>query len=195
MRVNLILDKQSGEGRVRIVGKMAVGVVPLALLAGAAFAQQPPSGSADGRGQEFNVTAEERAALVPVQTAIAARNWAAAQTALGAAVAAARTPDARYAVGRFQLEIGLGTNDVTMQAHGIDNLIASGRVPASDLPVLYRNQGVLANNAGDKAKAEAAFARVVELSPNDPEALIQACTGQERPRKAGGSRAAHRPGH
>ena len=31
---------------------------------------------------------------------------------------------------------------------------------------------MLANNAGDKAKAEAAYAKVVELSPNDPEALI-----------------------
>ena len=40
------------------------------------------------------------------------------------------------------------------------------------LPVIYRNQAVLANNAGNKAKAEAAFAKVVELSPNDPEALI-----------------------
>jgi tetratricopeptide (TPR) repeat protein len=31
---------------------------------------------------------------------------------------------------------------------------------------------VLANNANNKAKAETAFAKVVELSPNDPEALI-----------------------
>jgi tetratricopeptide (TPR) repeat protein len=45
-------------------------------------------------------------------------------------------------------------------------------VPAADLPVLYRNQGVLANAAGDKAKAEAAFARVVELVPDDAEALV-----------------------
>lgn len=132
---------------------------------GQAAAQQPAQRS-------FNLSKEERAALLPVQNAIAAKDWATAQAGLATALAAAQSPDARYAVGRFQLEIGLGTNNVAMQAQGLDNLIASGQVPAADLPVIYRNQAVLANNAGDKAKAEAAFARVAELTPNDPEALI-----------------------
>jgi predicted Zn-dependent protease len=122
--------------------------------------------------RNFNLSKEERAALLPVQTAITAKDWAAAQAGLPAAVAAAQGPDARYAVGRFQLEIGLGTNNIPLQRQGLDNLIASGQVPAADLPVIYRNVGALANNANEKAKAEAAFARVVELSPNDPEALI-----------------------
>jgi tetratricopeptide (TPR) repeat protein len=110
--------------------------------------------------------------LLPVQNAITAKDWATAQAGLPAAVAAAQGADARYAVGRFQLEIGLGTSNVAMQAQGLDNLIASGQVPATELGVIYRNQGVLANNAGNKAKAEAAFAKAAELSPNDPEALI-----------------------
>lgn len=122
--------------------------------------------------RSFNISKEERAVLLPVQTAVTAKDWAAAQAALPAAVAAAQSPDARYAVGRFQLEIGLGANNIPMQRQGLDNLIASGQVPAADLPVIYRNQGVLANNANEKAKAEASFAKVVELSPNDPEALI-----------------------
>ncbi|HEX8620820.1 MAG TPA: hypothetical protein VF718_02535 [Allosphingosinicella sp.] len=122
--------------------------------------------------RSFNISKEERAALLPVQTAVAAKDWAAAQAALPAAVAVAQSPDARYAVGRFQLEIGLGANNIPMQRQGLDNLIASGQVPAADLPVIYRNQGVLANNANEKAKAEASFAKVVELTPNDPEALI-----------------------
>src|SRR5687768_3202107 len=87
----------------------------------------------------FNLTKEERAALLPVQNAITAKDWAAARAALPAAVAAARGPDARYAVGRFQLEIGLGTSDVALQAQGLDNLIASGQIPAADLPIIYGN--------------------------------------------------------
>jgi predicted Zn-dependent protease len=122
--------------------------------------------------QSFNFSKEERAALKPVQDAIGAKDWAAAQAAMPAAVSAAQSADARYAIGRFQVEIGLGINNVALQAQGIDNLIASGKVPAADLPPLYRNQAVLANNAGHKAKAEAGFAKVVELRPNDPEALI-----------------------
>lgn len=115
---------------------------------------------------------EERAALQPVQTAITAKDWATAQAGMPAAMAAAQGQDARYAVARFQLEIGLGTNNVQLQAQGIDAMIASGYVTGADLAVLYRNQAVLASNAGNKQKSEAAFARVVELTPNDPEALI-----------------------
>ena len=122
--------------------------------------------------RSFNLSKEERAALLPVQNAITAKDWATAQAGLAAAIAVAQSPDARYAVGRFQLEIGLGTSNVAMQSQGLDNLIASGQVPPADLAVIYRNRAVLANNAGDKAKAEASFAKVVELSPNDPEALI-----------------------
>ena len=120
----------------------------------------------------IKLSKEERAAMLPVQTAITAKNWVAAKAALPAAVAAATSNDGRYAVSRFQLEIGVGTNDIALQTQGIDGLIASGLVPAADLPVLYRNQAVLANNAGNKQRAEASFAKVVELTPNDPDALI-----------------------
>jgi tetratricopeptide (TPR) repeat protein len=159
------------------VSRIALGV---ALMAGTASvvatapaeAKKKPAAAAQPAQRTFNLSKEERAALLPVQTAITAKDWPTAQAGLSAALAAAQSPDARYAVGRFQLEIGLGLNNVAMQAQGLENLIASGQVPAADLPTIYRNQGALANNAGDKAKAEAAFARVVELSPNDPEALI-----------------------
>lgn len=115
---------------------------------------------------------EERAALLPVQNAVTAKDWAAAQAALPAAAAVATGPGGRYYVGRFQLEIGLGTNNVALQTQGMDNLIASGQVPLADQAPIYRNQAILANNAGNKAKAEAAYARAVELSPNDTELLI-----------------------
>jgi len=118
------------------------------------------------------LTKEERAALLPVQTAITAKDWAAAQAAMPAASAAVTSPGGRYAIGRFQLEIGTGTKNVALQAQGLDNLLASGQVEGEQLPILYRNQAVLANEAGNKAKAEAAYAKVVELTPNDPEALI-----------------------
>jgi tetratricopeptide (TPR) repeat protein len=140
-----------------------VGAVPFqAADAQPAQTAQRPSG----------LRPEERAALLPIQTAVAAKDWPAAQAALPAAVAVVQSPDARYALGRFQLETGLGTSNVAMQAQGLDNLIASGQVPPADLPIIYRNQAVLANNAGDKAKAEASFTKVAELSPNDAEALI-----------------------
>jgi tetratricopeptide (TPR) repeat protein len=141
------------------------------VVAAPAEAKKKPE-AAQPAQNSITLTKEERAAMAPVQTAITAKDWAAAQAGLPAAIAAATSPGGRYAIGRFQLEIGLGTNNVAMQSQGLENLIASGKVEAGDLPTIYRNQGVLANNAGNKAKAEAAYSKVVELSPNDPEALI-----------------------
>ncbi|HEX8625411.1 MAG TPA: tetratricopeptide repeat protein [Allosphingosinicella sp.] len=159
------------------VSRIALGVA--LVLGGAsvvatapADAQKKKKGEAAPAASGITLTKEERTAMAPVQTAVQAKDWAAAQAALPAAVAAATSPGGRYAIGRFRLEIGLGTNNVAMQAQGLDDLVASGEVNATDLPTIYRNQGVLANNAGNKAKAEAAFAKVVELSPNDPEAMI-----------------------
>jgi tetratricopeptide (TPR) repeat protein len=138
-----------------------------------ADAQKKKKGEAPAAAaQGPTLSKEERAALLPVQTAITAKDWAGAQAALPAAVAAGTSPGARYYIGRFQLEIGLGINNVALQAQGMDNLIASGQIPIADQGAIYRNQGILADNANNKAKAEAAFAKVVELSPNSPEALI-----------------------
>jgi tetratricopeptide (TPR) repeat protein len=160
------------------VSRLALGV---ALVLGGASViatapadakKKPEAAAAQPAARTYNLSKEERAALLPVQTAITAKDWATAQAGMTAATAAVTSPGGRYAIGRFQLEIGLGTNNAAMQAQGLENLIASGQVDAADLPVIYRNQAVLANNAGNKAKAEASFAKVVELSPNDPEALI-----------------------
>ena len=130
-----------------------------------AAAQQPPE-------RTFSLSKEERAALLPIQNAISAKDWTAAEAGLATAVGAAKNPDARYALGRFQLEIGVARNNIAMQRQGLENMIASGQAAAADLPVIYRNLAVLANNAGAKTEAEAAFAKVVELAPYDPEALI-----------------------
>jgi tetratricopeptide (TPR) repeat protein len=148
-----------------VLGGAAVATAP-------AEAKKKPEAAAQPAQRVFHLSKEERAALQPIQNAVTAKDWATAQAGMPAAMAVAQSADARYAVAKFQLEIGVGTNDVQMQAQGLEGLIASGQVPAADLPALYRNQAVLANNAGDKQKAEAGFARVVELSPNDPEALI-----------------------
>ena len=140
-----------------------------------ALAAVPMSGAAVAQAQAqqaITLSQDERSALLPVQTAVVAKDWAAAQAALAAVAGSATSPGARYTIGRFQLEIGLGLGDVAMQAQGIDTLIASGLVPAADLPALYRNQAVLANDAGNKVKAEAGFTKVVELSPADSEALV-----------------------
>jgi tetratricopeptide (TPR) repeat protein len=121
----------------------------------------------------YKLAPEERAALAPLQKAIDAKDWAAARAALPPALAAAKSKDARYVLGQFELQIGIGTNDVPLQATAVDTLIASGFPPAADLPALYRNQGAFALKAGNKAKAAEAFTHLAALEPRDPEPLVQ----------------------
>lgn len=128
-----------------------------------AFAQAQQS-------RAFSLTAQERAAILPVQAAVEANNFTAAAAALPAAQRAAQGADARYIVAQYQLRTGIGLNNREMEAAAIDALIASGSVPAADLPRLYYNQGAYAASIGEYEKAERAFARLVELAPNDAEA-------------------------
>lgn len=114
----------------------------------------------------------ERKTLAPLQTAVNAKDWATAKAALPAAQAAAQGPDAKYYLGQFIITIGLGTNDEALQSQGLDMMIDSGKVPAAELPKFYSNQAVFASKAKNNAKAEAAFAKVLELTPNDPNAMI-----------------------
>jgi tetratricopeptide (TPR) repeat protein len=163
------------------VSRFALGVALTlaggALAAGPAFAKKdppaPPAQPATG-ARTYNLTKEERVALAPAQKAVTAKDWAAAQAALPAAQAAAQSPDAKYVVGQFILQIGIGINNEAMQAQAVDALIASGGAQPSEMPNLYRNQAALALRATppNTGKAEAAYAKLIELTPNDPDTLV-----------------------
>ncbi|HEX2763006.1 MAG TPA: hypothetical protein VHM92_04050 [Allosphingosinicella sp.] len=169
--------------RIALGVAIIVGAGSVVATAPAEAKKKPAAPAAQPGARVMKFTPAERAALQPVQTAITAKNWTAAAAALPAAEAAAQGPDAKYAVARFRLEIGLGLNDLAMQSAAIDALIATGQIPAADLPSFYTNQGVLASNAGNKQKAETAFAKVIELTPNDPQALINLATVKNDLRK------------
>lgn len=143
----------------------------LGLAASAAEAQRRPAPVQQVR--TFSLTKEERAALLPLQTALAVNNYGAAAAALPAAQAAAQSADARYFLAQYQLRLGIGTNNRELQSRAIDAMIASGAVPAADLPQLYANQAALLTDAGEWRKAEAVLARLVELTPNDPAVIAQ----------------------
>ncbi|HEY0446420.1 MAG TPA: hypothetical protein VGD19_08180 [Allosphingosinicella sp.] len=134
-------------------------------------------------GAKLNLSKAERAAMAPLVTALQAQDWNAARAALPAAQSAAQGTDARYNVAALQLKIGLGLNDVAMQSAAIDALIASGGVPAANLPVLYRNQAALAQQSNNSAKAEAALTKWMELEPNNPDALVSLAENKAAGRK------------
>lgn len=146
----------------RLLTRSALGLA-LALAAGSASAQQAP-------GSELGKS--ERAALLALTTALDARNYPAATTALNTAQASARTGYARYLASALQLRLGIESNNYGLQSSAIDAMVASGAAPAAELPQLLQNQGALAVSAGKLDKAETAYTRWAELAPNDPAALL-----------------------
>ncbi|MBV8685203.1 MAG: hypothetical protein JOZ90_13915 [Alphaproteobacteria bacterium] len=175
----------------KLVSRFALGVA-LVIGGGAVVATSPAEAKKkqeEPAKPQLQISKEERAALMPLQTAVTAKDWAAAQAALPAAEAGATSGDAKRYLGYMLLQIGIGVNDEAMQARAVDTIIASGTAPAADLPQLYSNQAALAMrvNPVNRAKAEAAFTRLLELTPNDPEVLVNLAklkTEMKKPQEA-----------
>lgn len=99
-------------------------------------------------------------------------NPQAARAGMAQAAAAITSPDGKYIFGALELQLAEKLNDAALRASATDMVIASGMVPAASLPSLLRNQGMMAIDAHDVAKAESAFGRLAALSPSDPETAI-----------------------
>ena len=125
-------------------------------------------------------TEAERAAILPLQTAVNAQDWAAATAALPAAQAAATTPQAKFLVGNFQFRLGEGTNNDQLRAAGVDAMLASGAVPPDNLRTLVGAQASFAINAQNWAVAEPALIRYLELDAGNAERLRQLAEVQIR---------------
>jgi hypothetical protein len=154
----------------KIVSSLALAA---ALVTGSAVIAAPAEAKKKEQKEAAapQLSAEERAALLPVETAIKAGDFAAAQAALPAAQAAAQSADAKFYVGTFQYQVGGKLKDAKLQQAGLEAVIGSGKVAAEELPKYYSQLGFFAHEAGDAAKADWAFSRAVELQPDNVEAI------------------------
>lgn len=141
-------------------------------------AQQAPAPAAQGeqaqqqqqQGRQLSISRAERAALAPLEAAVRAQDWAAAQAALPAAQAAAQGADARYFVARASWQIANQTNNGQLEAQTLAQLVALPATPAEERVLFLNRQAELAFNANDFRTAETAFVRLLELNPNDAQA-------------------------
>jgi hypothetical protein len=155
-----------------LVASVIVGGALVSTPAAAQKKKAEAAAAAQPAGWQPKLTKAEAAALKPVEVAVNAQDWATAATAIAAAQPAVTSADARYYLGRFQLQIGAGTNNPQLQSQGIDAMIASGGGDPTQAVGLYKNQGAIALQAKDFAKAEAAFSRWAQLAPNDIDAQM-----------------------
>jgi hypothetical protein len=146
------------------------------LVVGAASlsAQQP--------ARSLALSREEQGPIAALQAAAAGYDRAAQDNALAAARAAARGADARYAVAHYQLEIGRARGDAAMQTQAVDFLVDNGLATPDEMPSLLSNQLSRAYSAGDMARTDRLLARIVELQPNNVEALADYAQFKSRAR-------------
>lgn len=167
--------------RIALAAALALGGTGV-VTASPAEAQQ----KARSEGAQLKLGKRESEAIRPLQEAIAAQDWAAAQAALPAAEAAAEGRDAKYFVGRAKLVIGSQTQNPALQKQALETLIALPNVPADELPVYLERQAELAFSENDFAAAERAFSRLLELNPNDPRILNNLAVVRSRMGDTGG---------
>jgi tetratricopeptide (TPR) repeat protein len=153
-----------------------------ALVASPALAQTAAPGTA-APARKFSFSKPEEDALFKLQEAIKTKDAAQIEAALVAARTAAVGTDAKYALATLELQLSRDSGDTAKQAAAVDALIASGGVPAADLPVLLKFQVNAALDRKDIAKAEAGMSRLLEINPNDPQVVMslgRLRTGQQR---------------
>lgn len=153
-----------------------------ALLVGGAVATAPfnpveaakkkKGEAAADTGRKLTITPAARPALGALDKAVKAKDKAAFDAALPSAEAAATTTDEKYFVARQRYQFTRDTSDAPGQLAALEAIIASGGAQGDELGSTHFNLGVLAFNANDFQKAEAAFVKAVELKPADTGAMF-----------------------
>lgn len=134
---------------------------------------KPAAAAAPAPARKFNFSKEARKPLNDLQKAVEAKDEAAYAAALPAAQAAAKNGDDRYVIAQFQLRHAIAANDDAGKVAAVQAMIDSGAATPEEMPTLYQNIGSLKYQAKDYAGAEAAFAKDVELRPNDTDAVLR----------------------
>ena len=166
------------------MGSASRFAVALALAFGAA--SLPVAAPASAQNAAPSLSKEERAALLAAETALNARDYPAATSAIAAAQSAARGRDARYYVARLQLRLARESANLGLEAQAIDALLASGMVPQSEVGLLQTAQAQIALRSAttreQRQRVEAMLARALEAAPSAETALTLAQLKMERRR-------------
>jgi tetratricopeptide (TPR) repeat protein len=146
----------------------------MALALGGVTVAAAPALAAQEEAQperKFNFSEEARPALAELSAASQAGDAAAFQAALAKAQAAAQNSDDRYVIAQFQLNHAIQANNEPGKLAAIEAMIQSGGATQAELPTLYSNLGAISYNSGDYAKAAQAFKQLLQLQPDNKDAM------------------------
>lgn len=159
-------------------------LLALAALLAAAF---PSPAGAQGvqtslelDGHVLSLTGPEMRALRDLGREVGGTNRGAQDRALVRAREAAQGRDAHHALAVYMLAMARQRRDDALLTEALDALIASELTPTDKLAGFLEMRGGIAFNAGDFETAKTDWTRVVELRPNDPDALNNLAQVQAR---------------
>ncbi len=119
----------------------------------AAQKKEKPKKEEAAKGKGLTASKAFAPALKKMTDATAAKDAAALQAALTEGTASAGTPDDKYLVGFYQLQLGIINKDQALQSQGLDVMIESGLTPAENVGVYNFYSGNFAYGAKNYAKA------------------------------------------
>lgn len=122
-------------------------------------------------GRKLMVTAQEMTALSELGLTLGGGNRARQDLALDRARSVVNGLDARYALARYELELGRQRGDDAMRAGALDVLIASDMTPADKLAGYLAVRGGIAARLGDFETARTLWTRLQKMKPDDPDVL------------------------
>ena len=160
---------------------LSLGGIGLASPALAQYSSPPPAsppqatpatGTSAQAEVKYDISKQARQPIIELQAAVNAKDTANIPAKLAAAQAKAKTKDDKYVIAQMQLKAAADRDDKAAMSQAIDAMIASGAVPAADMPGLYNSLGKIHYNAKAYDRASAAFQRVLQLDPNNVDAMV-----------------------
>ena len=149
----------------------------LTMLTGAAapaLAQTtaPAAAAAQPAPCQAGISKGARAALVALQTAVAAKDSANIPARIAAAQAVAKSNDDRCFIGQMQVKAAVDSNDLKSVPAALEAQLASGGIPAARIATFYEGLGQRYYENNNLPEAATAFERAAALDPNLSLAII-----------------------
>lgn len=115
--------------------------------------KEKPKKGEPAKGKGLTASKGFAPTLKKMTDATAAKDAASLQAALAEGQASATTPDDKYLIGFYQLQLGIMNKDQAAQGQGLDVMIDSGLAPAESIGVYNFYSGNFAYGAKNYAKA------------------------------------------
>lgn len=123
------------------------------IVAAPAAAKEKPKKEEEQKGAQLKPSKEFSPALKKLTEAAKAKDMAALEAALAEGQASATSPDDKYLVSFYELQLGIGKSDKAIQGKALDGMLESGLTPPESLAAYNYFSGSFAYGDKDYAKA------------------------------------------